>query len=213
MTMAESLRLDDLTFVVLDFETVTPKGRPPEPIELAALRILPGLTVDAEFRFDRLIKPPAGAPITPFDTAQTGITAQNVAGAPDASSVLQEFDWSLRGMPCVLVAQNARYEASILQRFSADCPVAAASTMLDTVGLAKHLCPDLPNHKLDTLARHFSIPIPVQRHRALPDVELTVHVLLALLLRPGAPKTLAELRRVAGINRPPQREMQASLFD
>jgi hypothetical protein len=27
----------DVTFIVLDFETLTPPGRPPEPIEVAAI--------------------------------------------------------------------------------------------------------------------------------------------------------------------------------
>ena len=216
MNAADCREVGAVTFVVLDFETVTPKGRPPEPIELAALRILPGLVTDPTFKFDRLIKPPDGAPITSFDTAQTGIRAQDVERAPDASTVLREFDQLFQGMPCVLVAQNARYEASILQRFALDCPAAAALAIIDTVTLAKHVCPGLPNYKLNTLAQRFAIPVPVQRHRALPDVELTVSVFKSLVTEartaPGL-STIAELEHVAVVNRPAQKEPQASLFD
>ena len=31
--------IDDTEFLVIDFETITPKGRPPEPIEVEILRI------------------------------------------------------------------------------------------------------------------------------------------------------------------------------
>ena len=31
--------IDDTEFLVIDFETITPKGRPPEPIEVGILRI------------------------------------------------------------------------------------------------------------------------------------------------------------------------------
>ena len=216
MSVLDEQKIEQTAFIVLDFETVTPKGRPPEPIELAALRILPGLVLDTALKFDQLIKPPAGAPITPFDTAQTGIRAQDLEHAPSASTALREFDAMLQGVPYVLVAQNARYEASILQRFAIDCPTTAALTIIDTVSLAKHICPDLPNHKLDTLAARFGIPIPVQRHRALPDVELTVRVFLSLISETKAERgltTIAELRRVAGVNRPAQKEVQTSLFD
>jgi DNA polymerase-3 subunit epsilon len=216
MSVGDSREVGAVTFVVLDFETVTPKGRPPEPIELAALRILPGLMTDPTFKFDRLIKPPPGAPITPFDTAQTGIHPQDVERAPNASSVLREFDQFFQGLPCVLVAQNARYEASILRRFALDCPAAAALTIVDTVSLARHVCSDLPNHKLDTLAQHFAIPIPAQRHRALPDVELTAAIFKSLVNEARSVlglSTMAELQRVAGVNRPAQSEGQASLFD
>jgi len=216
MSVIDQQKIAEATFIVLDFETVTPKGRPAEPIVLAALRILPGLMLDTALKFDQLIKPPAGAPITPFDTAQTGIRAQDLEHAPSASTVLREFDALLQGVPYVLVAQNARYEASILQRFSMDCPTTAALTIVDTVSLAKHVCPDLPNHKLYTLAARFAIPIPVQRHRALPDVELTVRVFISLITEATSARgltTIAELRRIAGVNRPAQKEIQASLFD
>jgi DNA polymerase-3 subunit epsilon len=217
MNAIDQQKIVETSFIVIDFETVTPKGRPPEPIELAALRILPGLSRDTAFKFDRLIKPPDGAPITAFDTAQTGIRKQDVERESNASTVLREFDALLSGTLCVLVAQNARYESNILQRFAVDCPSAAALPMIDTVSLAKHVCPNLLNHKLDTLAQHFGIRIPQDRHRALPDVELTVGVFLALICDSTTARNLAtisQLRQVAGVGRRDvQKEAQASLFD
>src|SRR5258707_15877696 len=114
----------DPTFVVVDFETVTPRGRPPEPLELAAVRLLPGLVLDPAFQFSRLIRPPDDAPLTTFDTQQTGIGAHDIADAPDAATVLRQFDACLGQEHPLLVAHNARYEAAIFQRFAPYCPQA-----------------------------------------------------------------------------------------
>lgn len=199
----------ETAFVIVDFETVTPKGRPPEPLELAARRLLPGLVVDPAFQFSRLIRPPTDAPLTAFDTQQTGIREQDIADAPDASTILHQFDeWLGQDLP-ILVAHNARYEAAIFQRFAACCPQTAVLSFLDTVALGKHLVPGLANYKLDTLAQHFHLSIPANRHRALPDVELTIQVLQHLLfgyLEKAPQATIVDLLRLGGIKPPPAPE-------
>lgn len=203
MTESTSLRLiRETTFVVVDFETVTPKGRPPEPLEFAAMQLLPGLVLDLTFRCSWLIRPPADAPLTAFDTRQTGIRAQDIADAPDAATVLRQFDAGLRPDVHVLVAHHARYEAAIFQRFAACCPQATALPFLDTVALGKQIAPGLANYQLDTLAQHFHLAIPTNRHRALPDVELTIqvlHHLLAQYLEKRPQATIIDLLRLAGI--------------
>lgn len=199
----------DTIFLVVDFETVTPKGRPPEPLELAAMRLLPGLVVDPAFQFSRLIRPPADAPLTVFDTQQTGIRAQDIADAPDAITVLRHFDECLGQNDLILVAHNARYEAAIFQRFSACCPQASTRSFLDTVALGKYLEPGLPNYKLDTLAHHFRLSIPAHRHRALPDVELTIQILRRLLqhsMEKAPQATVADVLRTAGLASPQAKE-------
>ena len=219
MTIAEldQLRIDQATYVVIDFETVTPKGRPPEPIELGALRICPGLQVDPQFTFDMLIRPPQGAPVTPFDTAQTGIRWEDVENAPVAADVLNEFESILKDSEYILVAQNARYEASIIRRFSNVCKHVANMPFVDTVTLAKYVAPALPNYKLDTLAKHFSVTPPAQRHRALPDVEMTVDIFLRLLeigRTTGEIMRVADLRQIAGVQTQVDKKIsKRSLFD
>lgn len=212
----DRLNVDEAYYVVLDFETVTPKGRPPEPIELAAMRIMPGRELDKEFKVDRLIRPPEGASITPFDTAQTGIRWEDVRNAPTVNPVLKELERRLEGIEYVMVAQNARYEAAIIRRFSSECPRVSKMLFVDTVALAKHLLSGLQNYKLDTLASHFSIPIPVHRHRALPDVQITVQVFLQLLklgLSVKKIRTVGDLRRTSGIKTDIEGETpQISLF-
>lgn len=207
----------ETAFVVVDFETVTPRGRPPEPLELAAMRLLPGLVLDQAFQFSRLIRPPADAPLTAFDTQQTGIREQDIADAPDAATILHRFDECLGQELPVLVAHNARYEAAIFQRFAVCCPQAAALSFLDTVALGKYFVPGLANYKLDTLSQHFHLPIPANRHRALPDVELTIQLLQHLLrgyLEKVPQATMIDLLRIGGIKPPPAPEelVQISLW-
>jgi len=51
---------------------------------------------------------------------------------------------------------------------------------LCTVRLARRVFPELSNHRLDTIASHFSIPI-VSRHRAGSDALATAEIFILLL--------------------------------
>lgn len=209
------LDLDHATFVVLDFETVTPPGRPAEPIEVAAMLIGPGLVADPKPVIDELIRPPHGAPLTPFDTSQTGIRSVDVANARDASVVLADFHAQVGNAGFVFVAQNARYEQRVLELYRHACPGLAASPFIDTVKLARIVLPDLSDHKLDTLVRRLRVPMPANRHRALPDVQMTVAVFLKLLgiwREANRSWSLSALLYEAGIKTPPAQASQASLF-
>lgn len=212
-------RIASASFVVVDFETVTPAGRPPEPIELAAMRILPELRLDRQFHANWLIKPPDDAPFTAFDTRQTGIREEDVCDKPAAAPILQEFEALVCNAqtdhPVILVAHNASYEANIIGRFAEICPSLAALRFVDTIALAKQCLPALHNYRLDTLARYFSFPLPPDRHRALPDVQLTVQIFLRLIhlyLEKKPAATVGDLKHLAGIASKNQQAFQMSLF-
>jgi len=53
---------------------------------------------------------------------------------------------------------------------------------LCTVRLSRRALPELTNHRLDTIASHFSIPI-ISRHRAGSDALATAELFLLLLSR------------------------------
>ncbi len=158
------------TFAVIDFEATTPVGARPEPIDVAAIQLrLNGGTWVQAGRFSQLMRPPQHAPLTPFDTAQTGITPQMVAAAEPAAVVLAALDAAFASdQPCLLVAHHASTEAGMLHDYRDHCPNLAHTDLLDTVKLARVLYPQLPSHKLDTLLAHLGIPQPPGRHRALP---------------------------------------------
>lgn len=201
----------DNVFVVVDFETVTPTGRPAEPMELAGAWLGKQLTPLSVPTFSSLMSLPADVALTPFDTAQTGITLKDLSRAPDPAAVFSAFESLIEGTE-LLVAHNASYEMRILQRFLAKNAKAIKCAMIDTVALSRFLLPKLDNHKLDTLAKQFKIPVPANRHRAAADVELTRAVLIRLLesaLTAGI-SDRENLERIARINWP--KAEQTSLF-
>jgi DNA polymerase III epsilon subunit-like protein len=168
-------------------------------------------------RFTALMRPPPHAPVTAFDTTQTGITAAMVADAPPAAQVLAHLDAQLADdTPYLLVAHNAQTEAGIIFDYRHACPRLAHTDLLDTVRLARAVYPDLGSHTLDMLINHLAIARPADRHRALPDVEVTVAVfcrLLAHAARDRLWRTLADVCKAGGVTAKANRPQQAGLFD
>lgn len=191
----------NLEFLVIDFETTTPKGLPPEPIEIGILKLRFSEPIDFTVTYSSLICRPEYAPITPFDTSQTGIQPRDCLRAPMVGEVLgNAANWCGDG-PIAFVAQNARYEASILKRLGSDHN-GFKKPFIDTVNLAKAVSPGMPSYRLDTIASILGLPIPPNRHRAMPDVVLTANVFLKLV-DIGIQKRLlsctADLFRLGGI--------------
>jgi DNA polymerase-3 subunit epsilon len=171
------------TFVVIDFETTTPTGHPAQPVEVAVLafRCQHGEWTRTG-SYSSLMRPPAFAPVTPAHTAQTGITAEQVAQAPLPADALGALDRRFTvGTSYLLVAHHAATEAGIIYNQRAHCPALACVDLIDTVAFARQVVPDLPNHKLDMLLAHFSIRHPPDRHRAYADVEVTAQLFFRLI--------------------------------
>ncbi|MCX5275412.1 3'-5' exonuclease [Streptomyces virginiae] len=209
--------LREMTFVVIDFEGTTPAGHPPQPIEVAALALTyTGAGCWREnWAYESLMKPPPFAPLTVLDTRQTGITEAILAGAPDAAEAMARLDECLRWGPCVLVAHHASTEGNLIYHRRADCPVLAATGLLDTIPLAKQLLPDLENYRLDTLLGHYEIPRPPDRHRAMADVKVTADVfgrLIAQADTTGALSSLHTLMAMAGRRAKANEPVQSGLF-
>lgn len=204
------------SFVVIDFETTTPTGHRPEPVEVAVLTLrLRGDRLLESDRFTALIRPPEHAPLTPFDTQQTGITAAMLAAQPDAATVLAELDARLDDPPYLLVAHNAPTEAGILHDYRTACPQLATTGFLDTVRLARIAYPDLPSHRLDELIHHLRLRRSAGRHRAMPDVELTAEVFRRITdhgAATGRWRTLRQLRTDGGYQAKSSRPEQQALF-
>ena len=109
-------QIKDTEFLVIDFETITPKGRSPEPIEVGVLRIKQN-QIDKDESVNYFIKPPAGLQLTKFDTNQTGIKEKDLEGKPNALTVMKRIDKSCTKKDYVFIAQNAKYEANILSHY------------------------------------------------------------------------------------------------
>lgn len=188
--------------VVIDFEAVTPAGRTPEPVEVAALalRWIGGHWYEAA-RFASLIRPPEGTPIPEINTRITGITEGMLEDAPPAAQVLGDLDRRLSMPDYRLVAHGAGTEALLLRAQRANCPTLAATPLIDTVAMARAVLGRRDSFRLDAVLAHYEVPIPPDRHRAGADVALTAQVFLRLLVdgqRAGRWSDLAGLERAAG---------------
>ena len=171
----QSRLLKDLDFVVVDVEATGAKTPPNRLIELGAYRIRGGRIVD---KFVSLVNPEI--PIPRFVATLTGISNDMVKQAPVFAEVAPQ--WLDFVSDSVLVAHNAPFDTSFLNHeISRVYPGhRMVNPHLCTVRLSRRALPDLSNHRLDTIASHFSIPI-VSRHRAGSDALATAEIFLLLL--------------------------------
>ena len=172
---SHSRLLKELDFVVVDVEATGAKTPPNRLIELGAYRIRGGRIVD---QFLSLVNPEI--PIPRFVASLTGISNDMVRTAPVFADVAPQ--WLDFVSDSVLVAHNAPFDTSFLNHeISRVYPGhRMVNAHLCTVRLSRRALPDLSNHRLDTIANHFSIPI-ISRHRAGSDALATAEIFLLLL--------------------------------
>ena len=174
---SQSRLLRDLDFVVVDVEATGAKTPPNRLIELGAYRIRGRRIVD---KFLSLVNPEI--PIPRFVASLTGISNEMVKRAPVFAEVAPR--WLDFVSDSVLIAHNAPFDTSFLNHeISRVYPGhRMVNPHLCTVKLSRRALPELLNHRLDTIADHFSIPI-VSRHRAGSDALATAEIFLMLLTR------------------------------
>lgn len=196
------------TFMVIDFETVTPKGVPPEPIQLGLVQI-DNLEISQTKRKSWFIKPPDFAPLTKFDTQQAGITEKDLKNAKSSKEIFDILELICGRHDYIFIAQNANYELGICKRFYEGREKLSKIKFVDTIKLAKIAFPNEKTYKLDRLAELCNIEIPKTRHTALTDCVLTGEIFVQLVNKTGIKDTNSLLSK-AGINN--DNYTQMSLF-
>lgn len=171
----DARRLMETDFVVFDLETTGAKAPPCRITEIGAFRISRGVITE---KFHTLLNPEI--PIPPFITALTGISDSMVKDAPlfaDIADDLLEFlDDS------ILVAHNAPFDMHFLNHEISRVygEYRLANPCLCTVQLSRKLLPHIENHKLKTVAEHYSISL-VNHHRASDDARATAEIFVNLI--------------------------------
>ena len=166
------------TVAVLDFETT---GMSPaqgaRATEVAVVLLRDGRIVD---RYASLMN--SGTRVPPFIEQLTGISNRMLDGAPPAARVMHEVAEFTRG--CALVAHNAGFdrgfwahEMALAGAAAQDPPPEFGCTLL----LARRLYPELPNHRLGTLAQWHGIAPTGRAHRALADAEMAAGLWLRIV--------------------------------
>jgi DNA polymerase-3 subunit epsilon len=167
--------LEQARFVVFDLETTGTRAGSSRILELGAVRV-EMLTIAASM--ERLVDP--RIPIPAEITAITGLTDNDVRGAPRIDRVLGEFLRFAAGS--VLVAHNARFDVGFVDaELSRLAGARTAAPVICTVALARRLMGGrLSRYNLGTLAERFDTGVR-PCHRALPDALATAEVLLMLI--------------------------------
>ena len=160
------------TFVCFDLETTGLHAVNDKITEIGAVKIRDGVIVE---NFSTFANPER--PIPPQVSALTGITDSMVAGAPSQSEAVKAFLDFCDG--AILVAHNAPFDTGFIRKACDDMGVDYTCTSIDTVALARYLLPDIPNVKLDTLAKHFRLG-KFNHHRAVDDAEMLTRIFINL---------------------------------
>lgn len=169
-------------YIAFDIETTGLDARTDSIIEIGAVRMRDGKVVD---QFASFAYP--GHPLSAKTVSLTNITDEMLLGAPcPADAVISFLDW-VGDTP--LVAHNAEFDTGFIREYCKKSGRSFEPLYLDTLLLSQYLCPELSNHKLDTVASHLNLP-PFQHHRAFDDARVCGEILFQLIPR----------LRVLGIN-------------
>ncbi len=158
-------------FVVIDVETTGLSPITNELIEVSAIKYDGNKKIDT---FSTLIKPKVRIPY--YITNITGITNDMVEEAPEVEEVMPELIEFVGDLP--IVAHNANFDYSFIQNYSNKS--FSNNSVIDTVRIGRKLYPELPNHKLGTIAKHIGITED-GFHRAEFDCECCAKIYMEYL--------------------------------
>lgn len=187
---------NELEFTVFDTETT---GMSPAKgarlVEIAAVKVKPGLKLDLQDTFSTLINPKCPIPYQAY--AVHGISTEMVSGSPEAHEILPDF-YNFAG-DSIVIAHNASFDCSFLRYQSELSSIQfPLKKIIDTVKLAKVAQKGLQSYSLDNLIRFFDIQVPLPetyRHRALFDAAHTA-ILLTICLQKLSEMSICTLNQL-----------------
>lgn len=147
--------------VFVDIETTGGGYRNSRVLEVAAIRYEEGRVTR---EFSTLLDPEAHIPAS--ITTLTGITANDVIGAPTFADIADELAEVIEG--AVFIAHNVRFDYTFLKHEFALVGMNFSPKLLCTVRLSRVLYRQQKGHSLAKLIERHNIPVQA-RHRALDD--------------------------------------------
>ena len=156
--------LDD-TYVVFDLETTGFSPKNDKIIEIGAVKVKNGKIIDS---FSEFVNP--RRPIPYKITELTGISDDMVRYSDSIDFVLPRF-MDFIGDAAV-VAHNASFDCSFIEKNCKDLDLHFNATILDTVQICRFLYPELKSVKLNLVAKHLGIKL-TSHHRAVDDAKAT----------------------------------------
>ncbi len=164
-------KIDSNVFVAIDVETTGLSPFANELIEVSAIKYEGTKKIDS---FTTLIKPKVRIPY--YITNITGITNEMVQNSPVVEDVMPSLIQFIGNNP--IIAHNANFDYKFIQNYSHNA--FSKNTLIDTVQIGRRLYPNLPNHKLGTIAKHIGITED-GFHRAEFDCECCARIYMEYL--------------------------------
>lgn len=163
----------DSPFVVFDIETTGLNNKKNNITEIGAVKVENGVITD---KWSTFVNP--CQPIPENIVNLTGINDNMVKNAPKIEEILGEFFEFCKG--CVLVAHNAAFDTGFIKEAAKKHGFEYNFCCLDTLILARCMYPELPNFRLDTLARHLQVILD-NHHRAVDDAKATADAFVKMI--------------------------------
>lgn len=151
-------------YVCVDLETTGLNPKTDKIIEIGAVRVENGVRTEV---FETFVNPACILP--PKITELTGITDEELKGAPDIADVLPDFMEFLR--EDVLLGHSVLFDYSFIKKAAVNNRIKFERMGIDTLKIARRFLPELESRSLDFLCGHYAIPH--KAHRALADAEAT----------------------------------------
>lgn len=174
--MVKNSRKDNITYCAIDVET---SGFSPvrgdRVIECAAVKINNGEIVS---EFSTLINVPC--PIHPGAKQVHGITRKMLIEQPYPQEAWMRFLDFIGNAP--LIAHNAKFDMGFIRMELRKLKLKISNRCICTLQLARKHFHQIPNHRLESVARHIlgKIPADCFLHRALGDARLVARVWMAM---------------------------------
>lgn len=162
-------------FCVFDIETTGFSAQKGSKItEIGAVKVENMKITD---RYSQLINPFCVIPSNIIEL--TGITNEMVADKPGLKAVLPEF-LKFAGQD-ILVAHNGKMFDQKFVSYFVEMYYGheLENDLIDTLYMARHVLPNLENHKLNTVAEALNIDL-VNHHRAVDDAYANAEIFIAL---------------------------------
>ena len=149
------------TYVAIDLETTGTNPAEDRIIEVGAEKVECGRVVST---FSTFVNPQIS--ISPRITSLTGITDEDVAGAPVIADIIADMIAYTKDVP--ILGHNVIFDYSFIKKAAANSKLEYAKEGIDTLKIARRILPDVPHKNLPALCEHFKID-PGKSHRALDD--------------------------------------------
>lgn len=175
------------TCVVFDIETTGFGPVNDQIIEIGAVKVADGKIVD---KYSTFINP--DVPIPYHITQLTSITDEMVMDSPKIDVILPEFLEFCKDS--ILVAHNASFDVGFITKKAEFLGIETDFTVVDTVGMARLLLPQLSRFKLNLVAKELGISLE-NHHRAVDDAGATAEIFVKFIemLDAKGVKTFEEL--------------------